>query len=76
MTIQYFMQHEKETTSIKKQAIYTANPNKLMACEYLMKFHEKRGDKVIIFSDSIYIIEELGKQLKRPFIHGKVSQEE
>lgn len=43
-----------------KQNIYIANPNKLMACEYLMNFHEKRGDKIIIFADKIFIIEELG----------------
>jgi len=47
-----------------------------MACEYLMRFHEKWGDKVIIFSDNVFTIEKLGWTLGRPFIHGKVSHEE
>ena len=76
MTIQYFQEHEKQDNNVKKQSIYISNPNKLMACEWLMNFHEQRGDKVIIFADSIFIIEKLGRILKRPFIHGKVSPEE
>lgn len=32
------------------------NPNKLRICEYLMRYHEERGDKVIVFSDSVYAL--------------------
>lgn len=56
--------------------MYICNPNKLMACEYLMKYHEKRGDKIIIFSDDRFLIDKLGKFLERPFIHGDVSHDE
>ena len=65
-----------ENAHYKKQALWVCNPNKLMACEYLMRFHEKWGDKVIIFSDNVFTIEKLGWTLGRPFIHGKVSHEE
>lgn len=56
--------------------MYICNPNKLMACEYLMNYHEKRGDKVIIFSDNRFLIDKLGEHLKRPIIHGEVSIQE
>ncbi len=53
-------------------ALYVNNPNKLMACEYLMKLHESRGDKIIIFSDNIPALEMYAKTLKVPYISGDV----
>ena len=53
---------------------YVCNPNKFIACEYLMKLHEARGDKIIVFSDSVFAQEYLAKALKRPFINGNTNQ--
>lgn len=33
------------------------NPNKFQACQFLVKYHEGRGDKVIVFSDNVYALE-------------------
>ena len=41
-----------------------------------MNFHEERGDKIIIFSDDRFAIEELAKHLMKPFIHGDVGANE
>jgi len=60
MTKQYFEAYLGENHHYKKQALWVSNPNKLMACEYLIKYHEKRGDKIIVFSDNVFIIEKLG----------------
>ena len=38
----------------KKSMFYVCNPNKFMAAEYLIKLHEARGDKTIVFSDNIF----------------------
>lgn len=38
---------EKTTSSM----FYICNPNKFIACEYLVELHEARGDKIIVFSD-------------------------
>ena len=35
-----------------QRLLYAMNPNKFRACEYLMRFHEARGDKVIASSDN------------------------
>ena len=41
-----------------------------------MDFHERRGDKIIVFSDNLFALETLAKALKRPFINGSVSTNE
>jgi DNA excision repair protein ERCC-3 len=33
------------------------NPNKFQACQFLIKFHEDRGDKIIVFSDNVFALE-------------------
>ena len=52
---------------------YVCNPNKFIACEYLIQLHEARGDKIIVFSDNLDAQEILAKALKRPFINGKTN---
>lgn len=37
--------------------LYCMNPNKFQACQFLIKYHEERGDKVIVFSDNVYALE-------------------
>lgn len=37
--------------------LYCMNPNKFQACQFLIKYHEDRGDKVIVFSDNVYALE-------------------
>ena len=36
---------------LQKMLFYVCNPNKFIACEYLINLHEARGDKIIVFSD-------------------------
>jgi DNA excision repair protein ERCC-3 len=53
------------------------NPNKFMACQYLMQFHEQqRRDKVIVFSDNIFALREYATALRRPLIYGDTSHAE
>jgi hypothetical protein len=33
------------------------NPKKFQACQFLIKYHEERGDKIIVFSDNVYALE-------------------
>ena len=39
---------------LQKRMFYVCNPNKFIACEYLIKLHEARGDKIIVFSDQLF----------------------
>lgn len=52
------------------------NPKKFQICQYLIHYHESRGDKIIVFSDNVYALQSYATKLKKPFIHGSTSQQE
>lgn len=52
------------------------NPLKFQACQYLIKYHESRGDKIIVFSDNVYALEVYAKRLVKPFLYGGASSAE
>lgn len=52
------------------------NPRKFQACQFLIDYHEKRGDKVIVFSDNVYALMAYAKKLQKYFIYGGTSQGE
>jgi DNA excision repair protein ERCC-3 len=54
----------------RQQVLYVMNPNKIRTCENLMRFHEARDDKIIIFADSVFALKHYAKLLDRPFIYG------
>jgi DNA excision repair protein ERCC-3 len=60
----------------KQQLLYVMNPNKFRATQYLIDWHEKRGDKILVFSDIIYALERYAKDLKKPYLHGATSERE
>ncbi len=33
------------------------NPNKFHAAQFLIEYHERRGDKIIVFADDIWALE-------------------
>lgn len=60
------------TNLARRQLLYVMNPNKYMACQFLIDFHERvRGDKVIVFSDNIFALREYAVKLGKPFIYGE-----
>eukprot|EP00941_MAST-03F_sp_MAST-3F-sp1_P001904 g1904.t1 len=58
----------------KKQAFYTMNPNKFRACEFLVKYHEERGDKILVFSDHVFALRLYAEKMRRCIIYGATSQ--
>ncbi|CAB4386763.1 DNA repair helicase rad25 [Rhizophagus irregularis] len=75
MTPEFYAQYLK-ASSRKRMLLYAMNPNKFQACQYLIRFHEDRGDKIIVFSDNVYALEKYARELKVPFIHGKTKPPE
>lgn len=65
------------------------NPRKLQACQFLIQYHEARGDKILVFSDNVFTLEvsaiekpategahqvkAYARKLGKLFIHGGVS---
>jgi len=62
--------------SMKKMLLCVMNPNKFRAAQFLIKYHEKRGDKTIVFSDNVYALKHYATALHRPYIYGPTSQAE
>ncbi|XP_044130652.1 general transcription and DNA repair factor IIH helicase subunit XPB isoform X2 [Bufo gargarizans] len=60
----------------KRILFYTMNPNKFRACQFLIKFHERRNDKIIVFADNVFALKEYAIRLNKPYIYGPTSQGE
>ncbi|KAJ2708942.1 DNA repair helicase RAD25, partial [Coemansia spiralis] len=75
MTPEFYKAYLEERTR-KKLLIYVMNPNKFRACQYLIRFHEARGDKIIVFVDNVFSLITYAKTLGKPFIFGGTPQAE
>ncbi|ELU38961.1 DNA repair helicase RAD25 [Rhizoctonia solani AG-1 IA] len=75
MTPEFYHEYLREK-SRKRMLLYCMNPRKFQSCQFLIKFHEGRGDKIIVFSDNVYALEAYAKKLNKPFICGSTSQQE
>ncbi|KAL8693478.1 MAG: hypothetical protein Q9218_001709 [Villophora microphyllina] len=75
MTTEFFQEYLRET-SRKRALLYIMNPRKFQACQFLIEYHEKRGDKVIVFSDNVYALQRYALKLKKFYIFGGTPQAE
>ena len=75
MTPDFYSEYLKGQKA-QREMIYVCNPNKIIACEYLIDLHERRGDKIIVFADNIFALEQLARILKKAFINGKCPHNE
>ncbi|KAA1467331.1 DNA repair helicase rad25 [Dentipellis sp. KUC8613] len=73
MTPEFYREYLREQ-SRKRMLLYCMNPKKFQACQFLIKYHEDRGDKIIVFSDNVFALEAYAKKLKKPYIHGATGQ--
>lgn len=75
MTREFYREY-LSVSPAKRKLLYAMNPNKFRMCEYLVRFHEARGDKIIIFADNIFALRMYALRLNRPFIYGPTTQTE
>ncbi|KAF5603296.1 DNA excision repair ERCC-3 [Fusarium pseudocircinatum] len=71
-----FYEQYLQVSSRMKRTLAAINPSKFQACQYLINYHEARGDKIIVFSDELYSLKLYAYKLKRYLIYGGTSQEE
>ncbi|CAJ1946281.1 unnamed protein product [Cylindrotheca closterium] len=76
MTGPFMKEYLMATNARLKQLLYVMNPSKLRAVEYLVRFHEERGDKIIVFSDLVYSLKLYAEMLKKPLIYGETPERE
>lgn len=75
MTKEFYREY-LQSKPARRKLLYAMNPNKFRMCQYLVKFHEERGDKVIIFADNVYALLMYARRLQRPCIYGPTTQVE
>lgn len=76
MTTEFYAEYLKAKTVNKKSLLYTMNPRKFQAAQFLIDYHEKRGDKTIVFSDNVYALKAYARRLNKAFIYGGTSNQE
>lgn len=59
-----------------RRTLSAMNPRKFQACQYLINYHEARGDKVIVFSDELYALKAYSQKLQKWCIYGDTGQNE
>ncbi|XP_065339367.1 general transcription and DNA repair factor IIH helicase subunit XPB isoform X2 [Cloeon dipterum] len=75
MTPEFFREYLACRTS-KKLLLYVMNPTKFQMCQFLIRYHERRCDKIIVFSDNVFALKHYALQMKKPYIYGPTSQNE
>lgn len=75
MTPEFYREYLICKTS-KKLLLYVMNPNKFRACQFLIRYHERRGDKTIVFSDNVFALKHYAIKMNKPYIYGPTSQSE
>ncbi|PNF15473.1 DNA excision repair protein haywire [Cryptotermes secundus] len=60
----------------KKLLLYVMNPSKFRSTQYLVRYHERRGDKTIVFSDNVFALKHYAIKMNKPYIYGPTSQNE
>lgn len=75
MTPEFYREYLRNP-SRKRILLHAMNPNKMQACQFLINYHESRGDKVIAFSDNVYALVSYAQKLGKPFIHGGIPEGE
>jgi DNA excision repair protein ERCC-3 len=76
MTPEFYTEWLKPSSVQKRALLSIMNPRKFQACQFLIKYHEDRGDKLIVFSDNVYALEKYAKKLGKAYIYGDTPQAE
>lgn len=69
MSIEFYEEY-LQANARDRSLFCVMNPFKFQACQYLIKYHENRGDKIIVFSDNVYALEAYANKLTKPFLFG------
>lgn len=75
MTAEFYAAYLSATIH-KQLLLYVMNPNKFRACEYLIRLHEAKNDKVLVFSDNVFALKTYALALNKPFIYGGTTDQE
>eukprot|EP00056_Hartaetosiga_gracilis_P000746 m.40253 g.40253 ORF g.40253 m.40253 type:complete len:787 (-) comp10337_c0_seq1:68-2428(-) len=76
MLPQFYSEYCRAASHRLKLKLCVCNPSKFMAAEFLIRKHEARGDKIIVFSDDIDALKTLSAGLNRKKVYGDTPPKE
>ncbi|KAG5180679.1 P-loop containing nucleoside triphosphate hydrolase protein [Tribonema minus] len=77
MTAEFYREYLNESINHrKKELLYVTNPNKFRTCEFLVQYHQERGDKIILFADNVFALRRYSELLGIPYIYGGTREAE
>lgn len=76
MTAEFYREYERANTQSLKKALAVMNPTKCAAMDYLLHYHEDRGDKIIVFSESVTALRLYAEHYQCLSIEGATRMEE
>ena len=76
MTAEFYREYLREKNARKRALLYVANPNKFSSAEFLIRYHEERGDKILLFSDDVFALKLYATKLKKGYIYGGTGEKE
>ena len=69
MPSKFYERYLSESSSIR-QILCALNPNKAKICDFLIRYHEDRGDRILVFSDNVFALRSYATKMMRSFIYG------
>ena len=70
MTPDFFQEYVTVTGNKNRRLLLCVmNPNKFRACQFLIRYHERRNDKIIVFSDSTIALKIYAEKLQKFVSH-------
>uniref|UniRef100_A0A914EDC7 General transcription and DNA repair factor IIH helicase/translocase subunit XPB n=1 Tax=Acrobeloides nanus TaxID=290746 RepID=A0A914EDC7_9BILA len=75
MTAEFYSYYLRSSIT-RRILLSVMNPNKFRICQYLINYHERRNDKIIVFSDNVFALKSYAQSMKKPYLYGETSQAE
>ena len=76
MTPEFYREYLRGSGQNRKKALSVMNPAKAWAMDFIIKTHEARGDKIIVFSESIFALQLYAKAYGAIVLTGDTPQRE
>ncbi|KAI1725340.1 type III restriction enzyme, res subunit family protein [Ditylenchus destructor] len=75
MTAEFFSYY-LQSNAARRVLLSVMNPNKYRLCQYLIRYHERRNDKIIVFADNVFALKNFALRMNKPYLFGETSQHE
>lgn len=76
MAPEFYLEYIRTNQVHQRTLLFTMNPYKFQACQFLIDYHERRGDKILVFADNLFTLKWYALKLNKCYIHGDTTNSE